>query len=316
VRKFLAIAVALAVGGLTAATAGADTFKLTDSSTLEGEIVSATDKGAIVRLPDGKYSERVAWEKFSQEDLKRLAKNPKYAKFAQALVIEEETVEQKKKPARPAIVVKPVEAKLERPANPGLIGGLFGSPVGWFILLALYAANLWAAFEVALFRAQPVALVCGLAAVLPGVAQIVFLSLPTRVTTTTTLEGEAGAVLAEGAEAEYRPGSSLKIAQEAVAAEEAKVAAQPTIFKRGETAFNRRFFETRFSHFFGLIRRDKDKGSMLIIKTPRGHYTAARITRITANDMHIEVMKGGSPEEISVPFGEIQEIQLHHGGVR
>ena len=37
-----------------------------------------------------------------------------------------------------------------------------------------------------------------------------------------------------------------------------------------------------------------------------------RITRISANDMHLQVQKGHASEELMVPFIEIQEVQLKH----
>jgi hypothetical protein len=315
VRRFLALALALTLGGLAAIVARADTFNLADGSTLEGELVSATEKGAIVKQPDGKYSDRVAWEKFSQENLKAIAKNPKFSRYVQGLVIEDEPDQVKKKPAKPTVVAKPVETKLDRPANPALIGGFFGSAVGWFILLALYAANLWAAYEIALFRAQPIAVVCGAAALVPIIPQIVFLSMPTRLPKQDTLPGEEGAAGGETAAAmDPHLASSLKIAHQTETEAEKKGPIEPTIFKRGEFMFNRRFFESRFTNFFTVVRRDKDKGTVLIIKTSRREYTAQRITRITANDMHIEVAKGSGNEEIQVSFTEIAEVQLRQGG--
>jgi hypothetical protein len=314
VRRYLALALALTLGGLAAVTARADTFNLSDGSTIEGELISATEKGAIVKQPDGKYSDRVAWEKFSQENLKVIAKNPKFSRFVQGLVIEDEP-EVKKKPAKPVVVAKPVESKLDRPAKPALIGGFFGSGVGWFILLALYAANLWAAYEIALFRAQPIALVCGAAALVPILPQIIYLSMPTRIPKQETLPGEEGAAGSEAAPAlDPQLASSLKIAHQAEAEEEKKGPVEPTIFKRGEFMFNRRFFESRFTNFFTVIRRDKDKSTVLVIKTGRRDYTAQRITRIAANDMHIEVAKGSGTEEIQVSFTEIAEVHLRQGG--
>ena len=76
--------------------------------------------------------------------------------------------------------------------------------------------------------------------------------------------------------------------------------------------FNRRFFETKFPAFFSLVRREGDKDMVLLVKTPRGQYEAQRITRIAANDMHIEVMHGAARQEVMVPFGEIQEIHFKH----
>jgi hypothetical protein len=86
----------------------------------------------------------------------------------------------------------------------------------------------------------------------------------------------------------------------------------PQVFQRGQYTFNRRFFETKFPGFFSLIRREADKDMVLLVKTPRGQYDAQRISRIAANDMHLEVAHGAARQEVMVPFGEIQEIQLKH----
>ncbi len=319
VRRILALVLAIVVGGLAVSLVHAETFNLVDGSTLDGEIVSGSDKGAVIRLSDGKYADRTPWEKLSQDDLKKLARNPKFAKYVQPFVEEDEAEVQKKKPAKPPIVVKPVETKLQRPANPSVIGGLFGSPVGWFILFLLYGANIWAAYEVAIFRAQPLGLVCGLAAVVPIIPQIVFVSMPTRMPKSEEeLAAEAGALPVDGAAPEEaKIGAGLKIAHETPEAEAAAAApAAPTVFKRGEFMFNRRFFETRFTDFFGVVRRDKSKGAVLVIKTSKAEHHATRITRITANEIHIEVLRGAQAEEVGVSFVEIQEVQQRSGGAR
>ena len=77
--------------------------------------------------------------------------------------------------------------------------------------------------------------------------------------------------------------------------------------------FNRRFFETKFSGFFSTIRREADKDTVLLVKTPRARsLKPQRITRIAANEVHFEVCRGDARQEVMVPFGEIQEIQLKH----
>ena len=70
--------------------------------------------------------------------------------------------------------------------------------------------------------------------------------------------------------------------------------------------------ETRFPGFFGVVRRDADKDMVLLIKSSRGLFAGHRISRIAANDLHLEVHKGHASEEVMVPFIEIQEIQLKH----
>ena len=74
--------------------------------------------------------------------------------------------------------------------------------------------------------------------------------------------------------------------------------------------FNRRFFETKFAGFFGIARAEADRGKVLMVKTPGALLTVERISRISANDAHFEVVQGGERQEIMVPFADIQQIQL------
>jgi len=85
-----------------------------------------------------------------------------------------------------------------------------------------------------------------------------------------------------------------------------------TTFQRGQFTFNRRFFETKFPGFFGVVRRDADRDMLLVIKAARGEYAGERISRIAANDLHLEVKKGEASHEVMIPFQEIQQIQLKH----
>ena len=75
---------------------------------------------------------------------------------------------------------------------------------------------------------------------------------------------------------------------------------------------NRRFFETQFPGFFTMVRRDADRDMELIFKSARGTYTAQRITRVTANELHLQVQEGRASHEVMVPFLEIQEVVLKH----
>jgi hypothetical protein len=51
---------------------------------------------------------------------------------------------------------------------------------------------------------------------------------------------------------------------------------------------------------------------VLLIKSSRGQFLGHRISRIAANDLHLEVQKGQASEEVTISFIEIQEIQLKH----
>jgi len=117
---------------------------------------------------------------------------------------------------------------------------------------------------------------------------------------------EAAAAAGEPAQA-----GGLHLAQHPVDAKGAPL--PPTqVFQRGAFMFNRRFLETKFPGFFGVVRREAEKDLLLIIKAHRGEYTVDRISRISANDLHAQVRKGQASEEVTIPFTEIQEIRLKH----
>ena len=311
--------------------AGAETYTLSDGKTVSGEVLwgSANDNGLQVRIDEGQY-QRIPWGNFTQEDLKKFQENPKLAPMVEPFI----EVSQEERLKKTEVTINPVP-RLERPAATSVLGALLSTGLGVIIILLLYAANLYAGFEVARFRARPVAVVCAVAAVLPVIGPIIFLCLPTVLEPTLTEEEEleqthapAGTVAA----AEKAAAISLAAAESSPLAPDAEHAVpnpgglhishaeapaasalpQTQIFQRGAYTFNRRFLETKFAGFFGVVRRDNEKDMILVIKSARGEYHGTRITRISANDLHLQVHKGNASEEVLIPFTEIKEIQLKH----
>ncbi len=330
VRRLCLIGAILICGWLTGA-AYAEEFKLADGTTLTGELLtaSASDAGVQIKVGDGKY-ERVSWANFSQEDLKNFAKIKKLQPLVEPFI----EITQEEKIKKTEVPIKQ-PARLERPTPHSLLGALFSSGPGFLVLLLLYAANIYAAYEIAIFRARPVPLVCGVAAVLPLIGPIIFLCLPTLVApveqtwetapdaaTETAAADAVNPMQAEGAE---HP-SALRLAGSGSAeasgrghfeGEPEKSALPQTVtFQRGQYTFNRRFIETKFPNFFGVVRRDADRDMVLVIKSARGEYTSQRISRIAANDLHLMVQRGHASEEVMIPFVEIKEIVLKHKDVK
>jgi hypothetical protein len=326
VRRICLIA-GLLIGGLLAVAAYAESFTLANGATLTGELLagSENDVGVQIKVGDGKY-ERVPWANFSQDDLKKFTKVQKLEKLVEPFI--EITQEDKIKKTEVNIKQPP---RLERPVPQSLVGALFSSGLGLFVLLVLYAANIYAGYEVSIFRARPTALVCGVSAVLPLIGPIIFLSLPTQVAPAeetwesapaaaaeTAATDAANPMLADGAEhptglrlAGTGPSDAVKVGH--FEGGEDKPAIPPTTtYQRGQFTFNRRFFETKFPGFFGVIRRDADRDMVLVIKSSRGEYRGQRISRIAANDLHLQVQRGHASEEVMIPFVEIQEIRLKH----
>ena len=309
--------------GLLAA-AGADSFPLADGTAVSGDVVSFNDNGIIFRTADDKYTDRLPWVKFSQAGLKQLAQTPKIKPFVEPFIMPEAPA----RTSRPEVTVGTV-SRLDRSLPASLFGGLFSSGIGLVALLLIYAANIYAGYEIALFRARPLAVVMGVSAVLPFAGPVIFLSLPGLREADAPVEeipaeGSAEAP-AEGAPVENAPHRfvvpGVKPEEEIhIAAGSWEAGAPPAppnqpeteIFQRGQFMFNRRFFETKFSGFFGIVRREADKDKILQVKTPHALFVAERITRIAANEVHFEVLRGDVRQEVMVPFAEIQEVQLKH----
>ncbi len=310
-RKLLWTIPALWLCGLLAA-AGADTFPLADGTSLTGDIVSFNDVGIIFHTPDDKYTERLPWTKFSQDGLKQLsAADPKKIAPLVEPFIEIPASERPKK-AEIQIKADKDMKRLKLPPRQSLLGAMFSSSVGIVALLLIYLANIYAGFEAAIFRARPVGLGIGVAAVLPVLGPVILLSMPTVLQ---PAAAPAESVTASEEQTFSVPGMAAPEEINIVAGSWQTPGAAPEVpeaqvFQRGKFTFNRRFFETKFPGFFGVVRRDADKDSVLIVKTMRGEFDVQRIVRIAQDDVHFQIVKGEASYEEMVPFAEIQEIQL------
>ena len=287
--------------GLLAA-ARADSFQLTDGSSVSGDIVTFNDNGLMLRMANDSYT-NLLWTKFSQDALAQLGKNPKI----KALVEPFMETPPVKRAEKAEITIREV-SRLELPPKQSLFAAFFSSPVGFVILLLLYAANMYAAYEIAVTSAYSTVLVMGVAAVLPILGPVIFLSMP------------AGKAAAEPAmshpevepETFVLPGAAGEIHVAESSWQKAAAPNEPQIFQRGQFTFNRRFFETKFSNFFSAVRRKADKDLVLVVKTAHTQITVQRITRIASDDVHFEILQGTARQEIMVSFADIQEIQIVH----
>ncbi len=283
------------------AIARADTFSLADGTSIAGDIIKSTDSLMTLRLPDNSYT-NIMWGKLSQDSFRQLAANPKIKPFVEPFI----EIPESERPHKPEVKVNEV-TRLELPPQQSFFGALASSSVGLFALLLIYAANVYSGFEIAVVRNRPKGLVMGVAAVLPILGPIIFLSMPTY--------AEPAPVEAP---VEMEQPTFAVPGQPAPAPEEVQIAAgswqKPPagqIFKRGQFTFNRRFIETKFAGFFREPRTGADANSDMIIKTAAGEFGIERITRIDVADMNVEIAAHGARQEFTVPFADIQEIQLN-----
>ncbi len=288
--------------------ASAVELKLLNGEILKGDPTGFADDGFLVRLDVGGFSPRIPWGRVTQDSLKELAKHAQAKKFAEPFIEIPKEVKQQQRAKKKEITIKEV-TRVERPTGKHHFFGSLGVPPAIAILCLLFAANLYAAYEIAVFRGRPVALVCGVSAILPVAGPLLFLAIP-----------DAPAEMSEGIappappEALSSPLEGKKGAQSGLGlAAHDKPKGETThqgVFKRGDTTFNRRFFETQFAGFFRVVPSEAEKDLVLVIKAVKNEYVAKRISRISSNEMHMQLLRGGA--EVMVGFGEITEVQVRH----
>jgi hypothetical protein len=290
-------------------------YRLTNEDVVRGEPVTFDDVGMVVRLDIGGYSQRISWSKLTQDSLKELAKNPQAAKFVEPFIDTPPAAKEKEKKNKD-IVLKPVP-HVERVEKAGFLGSIF-TPIGLGVFLVLFLANLYAAWEIARFRYRPPALVCGVSVLLPVVAPVIFLLMPPAEAAEAEVPGVAEpSASAQAAAAKLTTGPLAKVPSMAsglsIAHGEKAGGAQagPQIFKRGEFTFNRRFMETKFASFFRVVQSEKE---VLVVRAAKEEYIARRISRISSNEMHLQLLRGGN--EVSVPFADITEVQIRPNEVK
>jgi hypothetical protein len=327
--------------GLMLSVSAADTYSLADGSTLTGDIVTFSDAGIKFRLADDRYTEQMPWTQFSQEGLKQLAQNPKIRPLVEPFL---ELPPVEKVHQTENIKLQEV-SRLDRPARQSLLAAMASSSVGLFLLVLIYAANLYAGFETAICRARPVAVVMGISAVLPFFGPAIFYLLPSLQQEAQTgaapqAEGEAasapatpanpaplatpGAPATPAAVGTTVPAETFATQQTHATTEAldlsgiqvAAVSAAPQapavlqVFKRGQFTFNRRFMETKFAGFCTPARNEADQKLDFLLKLPQGYFEVQRILNVGLNDLQFEILQDGQPQVISAPFADIQEITL------
>jgi hypothetical protein len=289
---------------LLQAVAGAAEFKMTNGDIIKGEPSSINSDGLVIRLDLGGFTERYGWGLFTQETLKLMEQNPQAKQFVEPFIEIPVDVKARERAKKKEIIVKEPTV-VERPGNKSFIGGLM-APAGFLVLGILFFANLYAAFHIAQFRGRPVAMVVGASVILPFLAPIMFLLLPGTDVAAAPVEHAAANTEVVSADAKV-PGmqSNLGIKSHEKAGPKG---AEAQVYKRTEVTFDRRFFETKFTGFFRVVPENSDM--ILAVRTAKQEYVARRISRISGTEVHLQLLRGNT--EVSVPFGEIAEVQVRH----
>ena len=323
------------------------TYSMSNGQTIDAQPFHFDPSGVVFRYTDGRVSPRFAWTNFTEAALKDFAQDPKARSFvSQFLESPEDDVRVRKE-----ITVK-APPRLDRPTRQSAVGALFASPLSLALLALVYLANLYGAYEIAIYRRYPLGMVIGAAAILPFAAPIVFLCLPTRTDDAPQEVAPAAApapepqqrsipsappprpaagyspparfstpgqaqqpVPAPGAEA---PGQENEAAEESAADEPpppppaAPKLPQPVVYRRGQTMFNRRFFETKLSGFLRMIPSDAEKDLVINVKSARGEYVGNRISKLQPEELTLQYHRGSASSDVTIPFTEIQEVTVRH----
>ena len=305
----------LLAGWLLLVAAQGAQFELITGYVYRCELSAADDDGIVVRLETGEFSPRIDWAKLSDETLRLLSENPRAKPFAEPLI--EPAAEINPTPVR-EIPVRPVVSRIPLPDTKKGLAASLTSPNGLILLLALFFANLYAAFEVARFKWRPVGVVCGLSAVLPILGWLIFLVLPRRAqaevenaTEAAVAQTSISAPSSSTAEAP-RSGAAAALGLSKNAAAAGAAEGLPKVFKRGETTFNRRFLETQFPSFFRVVTTEADRDLVLDVSAGKSSVVASRISRISSNEAHF---KTANNQEVTVSFSDITQVTLRHKDV-
>jgi hypothetical protein len=276
--------------------ARAETLKFTDGGTLTGEIVKPDNSGLMFHAEGDVYT-NIAWARLSQDTLKEISSDPKVKDFADPFIEPSGTVN-----AAAPIQLNPV-TRIERPAHPSLILGMVTSPLGLFILLVLYGANLFAAFEISRVKARTPAQVMGVSAILPVIGPCIFLYLPMH-------EEKTPEQLAEEQpfpEGEQTPEQIQVVEHARAEAGQQEKKLEPQIFARGKFTFNKRFVETKFANYMGVPKGEALKYAMEM-KTSQGVFVVDQIMQVSATDVLLDVAGRG---QLTVQLSDIQEVKLN-----
>ena len=76
--------------------------------------------------------------------------------------------------------------------------------------------------------------------------------------------------------------------------------------------FNRRFFETKLAGFLRMVPSDAENDMMIVVKSSRGEFVWNRISNLQQDDLVLQFHKGTASSDVTIPFVEIQEVQIRH----
>jgi len=298
-------------------------ISLTNGDIIEGTVADVDQNGIVVRRDIGGFARRANWMQLTQQSLKKIRRlgevDPKRYRGAAAY-------------AEPFI--EPDESEMERNLLPGPVQGLstpqlpdsvevtskvaaFSSAGGLGLLLAIALGSMMAGLGVAAFRESNALLVAGVSLFLPVIGPILFLVKPKVEYEDEYDEDEeyeyeeaetpAGTTMSDtggGAVTGMMPeAKKMSFAQTGAK----KSGLKPQSWARGDTRFDRSFFQNNFPNYFKTVLGEAERGLVLALKTGKREYIGQRIKRISGTDIHMELLNG---KEQKISFSEIGTVDL------
>jgi hypothetical protein len=300
----------LAMGMFFTHSSQAATYKLLNGRTLTGEAIAPDDRGIIIKTDSTTLSERIGWTNFTEATILELSKDPKFKPHVEPFLFDLNDPEEEE---RKALAIKPRQVpRMARPDPNAGWAAIFSSPVSLTLILLVYLANIYAGLEIGIFRNFHPILTAGVAAILPLLGPVIFLSMPTNLPKSEEEEYyDEEEFEEESAEAEAVAPEALEEAVPVASAVQ-EGPPPPTVYRRGQFTINKRFFETKLAAFTKPMPGKDDKDMVICIESARGNYIGNRIARIMPNEMVLLVSKGGASSEVTLPFSEIKEVQIRH----
>ena len=299
-------------------------ISLTNGDILKGNVADVDQNGIVVRVDVGGFSRRANWMQLTQQSLKKIKR------LGEA---DPERYEGAVEFATPFI--EPDESKMERNLLPGPVKGLvepplpsrvkvpsnkvaaFGSVGGIGLLVAIALGSMMAGLGVAAFRESNALLVAGVSLILPVIGPILFLVKP-KIEYEDEYDEEdeyeyEDAEAPEGATmTDTGGGAVVGMVPEAKKMSFAqtgpkKSGLKPQTWARGDTRFDRSYFQNNFPNYFKVVLGTAERDMVLAIKTGKREYVGQRIKRISGTDIHMELLNG---KEQKISFSEIGTVDL------
>ena len=296
-------------------------ISLTNGDIIEGTVADVDQNGIVVRRDIGGFAQRANWMQLTQQSLKKIRRlgqvDPK--RYRGAAVYAEPFIEPNESEMERNLLPGPVKG-LAQPALPSSVEAsskvaAFGSVGGLGLLVAIALGSMIAGLGVAAFRESNAILAAGVSLFLPLIGPILFLVKPKveyedeydEDEEYEEIEAPEGATMSDtggGAVAGMMPeAKKMSFAQTSAK----KSGLKPQTWARGDTRFDRSFFQNNFPNFFKTVLGEAERGFALAIKTGKREYIGQRIKRISGTDIHMELLNG---KEQKISFSEIGTIDL------